>query len=113
MANQKRSLSRDPRRPASYRRKHLLPAAMRGLQPSPQTRDSGGQRLFVLSSIMWAGVITIMLLLLAVGVAVAGYAYMATQVPSPDNLWARSISFKSTKIYDRHGELLYLSLIHI
>ena len=63
--------------------------------------------MYILSSMMWAGVATVVLLLVSAAIAVGGYAYIATQVPSPDNLWSRSISFKSTKIYDRHGELLY------
>jgi len=42
---------------------------------------------------------------LAAGVGV--YIYYARELPSPSELSARSTPFESTKIYDRHGELLY------
>ena len=35
------------------------------------------------------------------------YAYYARQLPSPEELYARTTEFKSTKILDRHGRLLY------
>lgn len=56
---------------------------------------------------MWAAVFTVFLLLLGTMVVVGGYVYIARQLPSPDDLPARSASFKSTRIFDRHGELLY------
>ncbi|MBN1399327.1 MAG: penicillin-binding protein 1C [Anaerolineae bacterium] len=46
-------------------------------------------------------------LLLLVVVALGIYAYYALQLPSPQELYQRSAEFKSTKIYDRHGHVLY------
>jgi 1A family penicillin-binding protein len=52
--------------------------------------------------------VLVVLLLFAVGIIAATtvYAYYALTLPPPEELGARS-SFMSTKIYDRHGELLY------
>jgi 1A family penicillin-binding protein len=53
--------------------------------------------------------LTLLTLFICVGssAAVAAYAYVAAQLPSPDELWGRSLSFASTQIYDREGGLLY------
>jgi len=45
--------------------------------------------------------------LLGLGMAVAGYVYLAATLPSPDELVARTARFATTKIYDREGTLLY------
>jgi 1A family penicillin-binding protein len=41
------------------------------------------------------------------GLAVAGYTYIALSLPAPEELQTRSVNFASTKIYDRNGGLLY------
>ena len=51
--------------------------------------------------------IVVALSLLTLTVAVAGYARVARNLPSPEELRARSATFLSTKIYDRNGGLLY------
>ena len=45
--------------------------------------------------------------LMLLSVALAAYAYVALQLPDPDNLAGRAASFKSTKFFDRNGQLLY------
>ncbi len=44
---------------------------------------------------------------ISLGLAIAGYTYIALGLPAPEELRARSIAFASTKIYDRNGGLLY------
>jgi len=56
---------------------------------------------------MWAAVLAVLILLLGTVVLVVGYMSIARDLPSPDDLMARSATFKSTKIYDRTGALLY------
>lgn len=43
----------------------------------------------------------------SLGLAIAVYTYIATSLPAPEELPIRSITFASTKIYDRTGGLLY------
>ncbi len=82
-----------------------IPRPVSPLKP-PQQR-SAVDIYFYLSSLMWAAVTTVLLLLLGTALVVAGYIYVARGLPSPDDLETRSASFKSTKIFDRNGELLY------
>jgi len=48
-----------------------------------------------------------LLILAVVAIAAGGYTYYAAGLPSPDELRSRSTSFKSTKLFDRNGVLLY------
>lgn len=43
----------------------------------------------------------------SLGLAIAGYTYIASGLPAPEELPVRSVTFASTKIYDRNGGLLY------
>ena len=43
----------------------------------------------------------------SLGLAIAGYTYIAASLPAPEELQTRSFAFASTKIYDRNGGLLY------
>ncbi len=43
----------------------------------------------------------------SLGLAIVGYTYIATSLPAPEELRTRSVTFASTKIYDRNGGLLY------
>ncbi|MFB0535050.1 MAG: penicillin-binding protein 1C, partial [Anaerolineae bacterium] len=43
----------------------------------------------------------------SLALAIAGYTYIATSLPAPEELQTRSVAFASTKIYDRNGGLLY------
>jgi 1A family penicillin-binding protein len=45
--------------------------------------------------------------LVSLGLAIAGYTYIAIGLPAPEELRTRSATFASTKIYDRNGGLLY------
>jgi 1A family penicillin-binding protein len=47
------------------------------------------------------------LALMAVVAAMAGYAYIASELPSPQELQSRSFTFASSQIYDREGSLLW------
>jgi 1A family penicillin-binding protein len=51
--------------------------------------------------------ITLALVLLGVAAALGVYAYYAVTLPSPQELHQRATAFKSTKILDRHGRLLF------
>ncbi|MFH1927872.1 MAG: PBP1A family penicillin-binding protein [Chloroflexota bacterium] len=64
---------------------------------------SGG----ILKPLLIAISVIALLLLIAIGVAAGGYTYYAARLPSPDELGDRSTPFKSTKILDRNGSLLY------
>ena len=48
-----------------------------------------------------------LLLCVASGAAFAAYAYVASRLPSPEELRIRASTFESTKIYDRNGVTLY------
>ena len=47
------------------------------------------------------------LILVGLGAALGIYAYYARELPMPDELYERTTAFKSSKVYDRHGRLLY------
>jgi len=72
--------------------------------PSGGTPGSSGG---ILKLLLIAISVIALLLLIAIGVAAGGYTYYAARLPSPDELGARSTPFKSTKILDRNGGLLY------
>jgi 1A family penicillin-binding protein len=69
------------------------------------TRISWGQWVWrgLLLSVVAAAVLSLM----AVVAAVAGYAYIAAELPSPQELQSRSFTFASSQIYDREGKLLW------
>jgi len=48
-----------------------------------------------------------LVLLIATGVGVSAYLYIASNLPSPEELSVRAATFESTKVYDRNGALLY------
>jgi 1A family penicillin-binding protein len=50
---------------------------------------------------------TLLLSLLAMAGGLGIYAYYARSLPSPEELYERSITFKSTRIYDRNERLLF------
>ncbi len=47
------------------------------------------------------------LLVLAASFSLLGYAYLAQQLPSPEELKTRQYQFRTTSIYDRNGNLLW------
>ncbi len=55
----------------------------------------------------WGALGLLFSLLLALAGAIVVYAYYAVQLPSPQELRQRATAFKSTKIYDRNGHLLF------
>jgi len=70
--------------------------------------DPGARR----ASSALKGVLVVTVLLMAAAFLVLSlgaiaYAYVALQLPDPDNLTGRAASFKSTKFFDRNGQLLY------
>lgn len=67
--------------------------------PTDQASSAGGVLTLALSLIFTFFVGFVL--------AVVSYAYIALSLPAPEELWTRSITFSSTKIYDRHGVLLY------
>jgi 1A family penicillin-binding protein len=61
---------------------------------------------------LWRGLLlsvaaAAVLSLMAVVAAVAGYAIIAAELPSPQELQSRSFTFASSQIYDREGKLLW------
>jgi 1A family penicillin-binding protein len=65
---------------------------------------------------LWQGFVFLLfslgvLSLLVVLVMIAGYYYIAAQLPAPEELQERSFTFASTQIYDRNGSLMW-ELIH-
>lgn len=69
-------------------------------------RDKGPTHL-VLRGVMLGLVIVLFVTLLAAVSALGVYAYYGSSLPSPRELYERTTPFKSTKIYDRRGELLF------
>ncbi|RME45130.1 MAG: penicillin-binding protein 1C, partial [Caldilineae bacterium] len=60
-----------------------------------------GRAIFVL------GLIAVLGSLLVAGAGVLGYAWLAAQLPSPEELRSRRFQFRTTAIYDRNGNLLW------
>lgn len=63
-------------------------------------------------SLVWQGLITGVLILIGLALVLACgamgvYAYYARTLPSPQELYERTSDFKSARIYDRNGELLF------
>ncbi|MGI5915822.1 MAG: transglycosylase domain-containing protein, partial [Anaerolineae bacterium] len=50
---------------------------------------------------------TLLLAVLGLAGGLGIYAYYARSLPSPEELYERSLAFKSTRIYDRNGQLLF------
>lgn len=73
----------------------LSPAAP-GLVARPGRRPSVAAALLVVLGFA----------VVAAGVAVSGYVYLAAALPPAEELAARSAPFRSTRIFDRHGNLL-------
>ncbi len=57
----------------------------------------------LLLAVTGAAILSLMLVV----AAVAGYAYIASELPSPQELQSRSFAFASSQIYDREGKLLW------
>ena len=86
-------MSRMPGRYQSHR--------LRGKQRKTKRSTTLVQGFFIIAL---AFVITFFV---SLGLAIAGYTYIASSLPSPEELRTRSATFASTKIYDRNGGLLY------
>ena len=73
----------------------------------PRSAPGAGQwykaaRIFAVASIA-----AVFLFVVGLAIALLGYVQIARNLPSPEELRARSATFLSTKIYDRNGDLLY------
>ncbi|MGD8464497.1 MAG: PBP1A family penicillin-binding protein [Anaerolineae bacterium] len=85
--------ARQPQSPQSY---WVPPPA-----PEPQRRRS-------FASLFLASILVVVLLFFVVACGLAAaYVAIAADLPSADALRSQSATFVSTKIYDRHGHLLY------
>lgn len=73
--------------------------------PTPAKSSGCGQNLWRLTLTLVFAVA--FLLLVLVGGGVFGYAYLANQLPSPEELRSRQFQFKTTTIYDRNGNVLW------
>ena len=89
---------------------------MRNSSPNLQSESRPGEALSATQAsamaLFWRGFVISILSILGIGavgtaIALAGYVYIALKLPSPDELQSRAASFKSTRIYDRNGKLLY------
>ncbi|RLC75014.1 MAG: penicillin-binding protein, partial [Chloroflexi bacterium] len=74
---------------------------------SPNPRQKSGCGLAVVRFLLLASLLMLLALLVTIVGGTMAYAYVASRLPSPDELYARAIPFASTKIYDRNGNLLY------
>ncbi|MBU1751833.1 MAG: PBP1A family penicillin-binding protein [Chloroflexi bacterium] len=79
--------------------------------PSPQVSDPPGAWIKRLAGcavrlFAYAMLLLVLLLCLGIGGTFSVYAYYAATLPSPEALSGRTL-FVSTKIFDRHGTLLY------
>lgn len=72
----------------------------------PSLPDDDGRRSF-LKGMLIVLFGAALFLCLASTLAAGVYAYVASKLPSPEELRIRSNTFESTKIYDRNGVLLY------
>ena len=61
----------------------------------------------LMSSCFVVVLILVLIFFLAVGASFVGYAAIASQLPSPEELQTRQTAFVSSKIYDSEGHLLY------
>jgi 1A family penicillin-binding protein len=75
--------------------------------PPPLPRGGGRRGAGCGSTLLVAALSVGALLALFLCVVVAGYAAIASDLPSPEALRGRSASFVSTRIYDRNGHLLH------
>ena len=86
-----------PARPAPVARQ---PVHVQPPQSPPVRRRSG------CAGVAFVVLIIVALGVLALGVVLVGYAGIARDLPTPDELQARASNFASTLIYDREGNLL-------
>ena len=79
------------------------------VQPEPESELSPRQEIktIILHGVGLGLLVSLCLILLTTGTGLAVYAYYAASLPSPEELHERTTPFKSTKIYDRHGRLLF------
>lgn len=75
--------------------------------PGPPPRPDGYERGSSFSSALVVALVVCILFLVVACAAVAAYAAIAADLPSPEALRGRSAPFISTRIYDRNGHLLY------
>jgi len=73
--------------------------------PDPPPRRSVKQVL--LRGVGLGVLVTLFMGLLGIATILGVYAYYAASLPLPEELYQRTTSFKSAKIYDRHGALLF------
>lgn len=89
------------------------PGAMRGQSTRrsssaprrPHRQVSLGQ--WLLRGFIVAAMAVVALSLLIIAGGVAGYFYIAAELPSPEELQNRAFTFASSQIYDRNGNLLW------
>jgi 1A family penicillin-binding protein len=87
----------------------------RGKPPSSQSRGSGRRapgarppwQQRVAAALFGIVAVLVLLFFVAASGGVVAYVYIASQLPSPSELTARSAHFVSSKILDREGNLLY------
>jgi 1A family penicillin-binding protein len=71
---------------------------------SAPPRGAGG---FLLRGLMLSVVVAVSLSLLVIAVSLVGYAYIASQLPAPEDLQERAFTFASSQILDRNGNRLW------
>jgi hypothetical protein len=95
-----------PQRPAPPTRAQPAQA------PAPYAAPRRSQRGTSLGGLLLRGLIlaviaVVLLSLLAISTSVVGYLFIASELPSPEELQSRSFTFASSEIYDRNGNLLW------
>ena len=81
--------------------------ATRPLPPSMQETQRQSWRRDLLQGVVLGLVTCLILALLALLGAIGVYAYYAPRLPVPGELYERASTFRSLKIYDRNGALLW------
>lgn len=69
--------------------------------------SSSSIRQVVVQGVVMGFLATAFLVFLAVAAMIGVYAYYARELPLPQELYQRASPFKSTRIYDRNGRLLF------
>jgi penicillin-binding protein 1C len=106
--------ARVPRTVPPPQRPGYVPPSRKKAPSRPPRRSRGGsgggwpawQRRLA-SALFGVVAVVVLLFFVAASGGVVGYVYIASQLPSPSELRARSAHFVSSKILDREGNLLY------
>ncbi|MFW9894161.1 MAG: hypothetical protein ACFFFO_18295, partial [Candidatus Thorarchaeota archaeon] len=61
----------------------------------------------MIRGIVFTALALLVLVFAGIAVAAVGYVYIGQQLPPAEELWGRQTPWVSSRIYDRHGNLLW------